>query len=412
MPRRPAALIAASALVVTLSTTGAALPSPTDGLDGLAAPGTERGAERDAPTAAERRAELDAATQALVDDGAVAVVGRVETPDVDWRGAAGTRTLHGEAPARPRDRFRVGSITKTMVATVVLQEVEAGRLSLDTPVNEIVKDLFPGHPDITVEQLLSHRSGATTGTDALLLAHMDDPTSWHQFIAAISQDYTAEEHLAAVNATPWLFAPGTDFGYSNAGYIALGAVLEELTGEGLEDLLQDRVFDEAGMYQTSFPDEPAARGPLLVESMWTGEAEAGGIGWVSLDGFDPDVFGAAGAVVSTTADLNRFTEALVDGELLDSETVEDMLVPRTPEPLEYGLGIFRIPDLCTDPGEPPAWLYGHTGGTYGTTSVALTSADGYRQLSLGVTGRDLTGAQPFYDVNQLIEPMMLASCGD
>lgn len=410
MHRRLAAVLSATALVITLPAGGAVAsiqPEELDkAIDEAAGQGTAPDRPRDQPT----RQELDQAASALVADGAIGVTARVDSPGFEWGGAAGVRERDESAPAQPQDRFRAGSITKPMVATLVLQEVEAGTFSLETPVNQLVPELFPDQPDITVEHLLSHRSGAQTGTDALLLTRVEDPESWEQFFDAVGQDYTEAEHLSTVNAVPWLFEPGAGFSYSNAGYIALGVVLEEVTGQGLEELLEDRVFGPAGMRHTSYPDEPGTRGPFLVGAGWTGEADDGGIGWVSLEGFDPDIFGAAGAVVSTTEDLNRFTEALLTGELVDPDLVEDMVVPRSSGLIEYGLGIYRVPDPCTGPGEPPEWLYGHDGATYGTTAIALTSADGSRQVSLGATGRDLISHVPSYDLAGLFEPMLQATC--
>ena len=361
-----------------------------------------------APTDKQLRRALDAAAEGLVADGAVGVTARVESPGFDWRGSAGSRQVDHRPPAQPQDRFRVASITKTMVATVVLQEVEAGTFALDTPVNEVVPGMFPGRDGVTVEDLLSHRSGAQTATDWLLLSRIEDPTSWEDLLSAMGQDYTDADHLAVVNALPWLFEPGTGFSYSNAGYVALGVLLQQVTGQPLDALLRERVFRPAGLQHTSYPEEPGTRGPFLVDAAYTGPGEAGGLGWVSLDGFDPDVFKAAGAVVSTTKDLNAFTEALVTGDLLQPGTLTDMLAPRTVgDPLmpDYGLGVYRLPDPCT--GE---WLYGHDGGTYGTVSIALTSPDGSRQVSLGISGRDLTQPLPAYDLAELPVPMMLATC--
>lgn len=360
-----------------------------------------------------RSKALDRAAEQVIADGGIGLAARVESPDFDWRGSAGSREVDARPPAQPQDRFRVASITKTMVATLVMQEVEAGTLSVQTPVNEIVPGLFPDQPAVTVEHLLTHRSGAQTSTDMLVASRMDDVNSWADFFEAIGQDYTAEDYLSVANALPWLFEPGTDVNYSNAGYVALGVILEEVTGEDLADLLEDRVFDPAGLRHTSYPDDPGTRGPFLVGAAWTGTEAEDGLGWVSLEGFDPDVFGASGAVVSTTKDLNTFTEALIEGDLVDPALVEDMLTPRTvgndflPD---YGLGVFRVPDPCTAPGEPQEWLYGHDGGSYGSSALALTSADGSRQISFGVTGRDLTQPVPQDNVSQLLVPMMLATC--
>ncbi len=361
------------------------------------------------PLKGEEAAALDAATRQLADtEGTVGVTARVEGPDGVWRGAAGARELDRRPPARPQDRFRVASITKSMVATLVMQEVAAGTFTLDTPVNEVVPGMFPAHPDVTVEHLLSHRSGAQTGEGLVLASRMSDPTDWEQFFQALGQDYGPQDYLSVVNAVPWLFEPGTDFSYSNAGYVALGLLLETVTGEDLADLLQERVFQPAGMRHTDYPVDPGTNGPFLVGAAWTGVPEDGGLGWQSLAGFDPDVFQAAGAAVSTTADLNAFTEALITGELVDPALVQDMVTPRSFEELDYGLGVYRLPDPCPAPGQEP-WLYGHDGATFGTLSIALTSADGSRQLSIGVTGRDLTGAT-VPDLNSLLVPMLLASC--
>ncbi|WP_256839886.1 serine hydrolase domain-containing protein [Ornithinimicrobium faecis] len=351
--------------------------------------------------------ELDAAAQVLVDDGAVGVTARIESPGQQWSGSAGVREVNKNPKALEHSPFRAASITKTMVATLVLQEVGAGTFTLDTPANDLVPGLFPEHPDVTVEHLLTHRSGAQTGTDLSIASKIQGP-AWQDFIDALGMDYTDAEHLALVNGAEWLFEPGTDFNYSNAGYIALGMILEDATGEDLESLLQDRVFDPARMRHTAFPDDSSTRGPFLLDAMNTG-TEDGGIGWVALDDFDPDLFSASGAAVTTTRDVNRFTEALISGQLVDPALVEQMIVPQSFDPMEYGQGIYRLPDPCTPEGEPQQWLYGHDGLSFGTSSIALTSADGTRQVSLAVTGRDMT-APPSYALGDLLVPMMLATC--
>ncbi|MET4098831.1 D-alanyl-D-alanine carboxypeptidase [Agrococcus sp. UYP10] len=358
-------------------------------------------AQRSAPSAAgETHAQLDAAVEALVADGAIGVTARVEVGRRAWADAAGTRGLDRNPPALPHSPFRAASNTKMMIAALVLQEVAAGTWTLDTRIDDVVPGIFPGHPEVTLRQLLSHTAGTPYGTDALLLGHVADPTSIEQTIAALGEHYPDEEHLAAANAGTWTEPGG--FVYSNVGYVALGVALEAATGEAVGDLLRDRIWRPLGMRATSYPDAPGMRGNALQEALWDGAA------WHDLRHFDPTFFSHAGAVVTTTEDLATFTEALVTGRVVPAELLDVMLEPVSEAPLAYGLGVYRVPDPC----EPGAWMYGHDGGAMGTVSVAYTSADGERQVSFGVTGRDSSGSPtPLYDLNALLVPMLLATCG-
>lgn len=353
---------------------------------------------------------LDAATRQLVESGgAVAVAARVETPTLQWSDAEGVRRYGHRAKAKEHDRFRVASITKPMIATLVMQEVERGTLALDTRVEDVLPGLLPGHPEVTVEHLLSHRSGMPTGTVPLLTPHITDPSSVDDLIDAMGHDYTDADQVAAGLATPWEADPGTQHVYSNSGYVVLGMLLEEVTGKDLAHLLRHRVFRAAGMRHSDYPREPQAHGPFLVDAASFGEPD---LPWRSLDGLDPDVFGAAGAVTSTTADLVAFSDALLGGRLVEPTTVADMMTPRS-EAEQYGLGVLRIPDPCASP-DAPAWLYGHNGASFGAWSFLLSSPDGTRSLSLGTTGRDWTEV-PGVDVSpyitELLVPMLLATCG-
>ncbi|WP_293697798.1 serine hydrolase [uncultured Agrococcus sp.] len=344
--------------------------------------------------------ELENALEQIVDDGATGITARVEVGDRTWAGAAGTRGLESNAPVLERSPFRAASNTKMMISALVMQEVEAGTWTLDTPIAEAVPGIFPNHPDVTLRELLSHTAGAPNGTLELLLNEMDDPADIDEYVEVLGHRYPDAEHIGLANAGEWT-EPG-EFVYSNAGYIALGVALEAVTNQPVAELLEQRIFRPLGMHHTSVPDEPGMRGTAMQEAMWDGGD------WHDLAHFDPTIFSHSGSVVSTTRDLSRFTEALLTGELFSQELVDEMAQPVTTDPMEYGLGIYRIADPC----EPGDYLYGHDGLTFGTASIAYSSPDGERQISLGITGLDGTGdPEEPGDLSPVLEPMLAASCG-
>lgn len=208
------------------------------------------------------RAARQQAIDKVVDDGAIGMVARVEDRDGKWYGGAGVRERGTKQPVRGNERLRVASNTKMMVATVVMQLVEEGTWTLDTTVGDVRPGLFPGRDDITVRQLLGHTSGAPTGDDYAVVSRMKDPTDWTEYMRVITGDFDDQDIIDGANAAEWHHEPGTGFAYSNAGYVALGMMLEEETGQEVGDLLKKRVFKPAGMHQTRFETGPGVRGAL------------------------------------------------------------------------------------------------------------------------------------------------------
>lgn len=396
-----AGAIAAAAALTAGAAVPTAAPAPDDAAslheqlwsapaEALAGPTARHGGDRG----------LEATLDALVEDGAIGVTARVEVGHRVWADAAGTRGLDRRPPALPHSPFRAASNLKTMIAALVLQEVEAGTWSLDTAIGEIVPGLLPEHPETTLRQLLSHTGGTPYGSDVLLASHLDDPTSGDEVLAALGDRYPDVEHTAAANAGSWT-APG-EFVYSNVAYVALGVALEAVTGQEVEALLEERIWRPLGMRSTTYPDGPGMRGNALGEAMWDAVA------WHDLRHFDPSYFSHAGAVSSTTKDLSTFMEALMTGEIVSPELVDAMVQPVSTAPMEYGLGILRVPDPCV----PGAYLYGHEGGSMGTISLMLSSPDGERQLSFAVTGRDMSGSpEPLVDLAPMVAGLVMASCG-
>ncbi|MGH3352928.1 MAG: serine hydrolase domain-containing protein [Nocardioides sp.] len=349
--------------------------------------------------AAPSAADLDAAVDALIADGAVGVTARVETPDLEWSGAGGVREAGKAKPVKDGDRFHIASNTKTLIATLVMQEVERGTWTLETPANDVLPGIFPD--GVTIRHLLNHTSGAPRGPEELIYERIEDPTSWDQTIDALGQYYSETEHLAVMGETGWLFEPGTDFSYSNYGYVGLGVMLEKETGERVEDLVRQRVLEPAGMRQSAYPTDARNRGPFLEDAgYYEGE-------WRPMTDLHPSIFHAAGAATSTTEDLADLNESLLTGELLSPASVEKMLPPiaGSTDP-DYGFGIYRVADPCNE-GE---YLYGHDGAHMGAQSISWGSPDGARQVTLGWTGRNWDSTDELYDLGLLLEPMLLATC--
>lgn len=279
-----------------------------------------------------------------------------------WSGTSGVANLESGARLTPASRFRAGSMLKLAVATAVLQLVERGEVDLDDPLTAVlprdVTDRIPEAEAITVRMLLAHRSGlpefSTPEFDLLVL---ENP----------ARVWTFDELLAFSLAEERPFAPGAAFSYTNTGYILLGRILEEATGEPWRKTVRERIFARARLASSALPEEgdPRCHGCSRGYESIDGEL-------VDLTEVDPSMAGAAGgdALVTTPEDLVKLLRALSSGELFDDPRTLDLMLEfgDAPVPEEamtgYGLGIARF-----EVGETV--LYGHLGGTAGFHGFVL-----------------------------------------
>lgn len=420
--RRALAIVAALASGLTTMTVASVIPTSAAAADPRPdAKAFLRQATQPAPLAPAGRPEalrggqrsaLATSVRGVVADGAVAMTVRAERDRFALGAADGLRQWGERPPAGRNSPFRVASNTKMMVATLAMQLVEDGTWSLDTTVEDVWPGLIPGRGDeVTIENLLQHSSGIPDGIFPVVTANTNGPTM-ADAIEALEADYEPEQVLEAALAQPWTFEPGTQAVYSNTGYIVLGMLLERASGAPLAHLLRDNVFRPAGMTGTAYLTETGLPKPALVDTI-TADGQT-----YDLDGFDPELFAAAGAVMSTTTDLNAFTEALATGRLVKPATFERMRRTRpvqvtvdaqgSPVRVDYGLGVYRMPDPC----EPGQFLWGHDGATFGTLSYAVTSLDGTRQVSAGWTGREYnTDGSVSYNPMEAIDAALSATCG-
>jgi D-alanyl-D-alanine carboxypeptidase len=324
-----------------------------------------------APAAAAGRPD-PAALQDVVNElgasGASGVLVEARDRDWTWRGAAGVAELGTNRPVQPRGRFRVGSVTKSFVATVALQLVAERRLGLDDAVERYLPGLVPGGAGITVRQLLQHTSGLYDYTDALL-----GGATVPDILRLRNRSWSPRELLAYALPEPPLFPPGTGWSYSNTNYILVGLLIERVTGRPYGAEVTRRIIRPLGLHQTEVPgrdpdiDGPHSHGYLPLE-------RDGEIVPVDVTRFNPSIAWAAGEILSSAADLNRFYGALVRGRLLPAPLLAQMQSTTGEE--QYGLGLFSLVLPC---GEV---LWGHTGGIFGYETFAMGTADGRRQLTL------------------------------
>jgi D-alanyl-D-alanine carboxypeptidase len=268
----------------------------------------------------------------VVEAGAPGVVALIRSGQQSWQGASGLGDLGAKRPARAGDRFRIGSVTKSFVATLVLQLVGEGRLSLDDNLERWLPGLVPKGERITVRQLLNHTSGLYNYTDDL-----PEPP----------RRFRPRELVAIATGHRPLFAPGTQFSYSNTNYILAGMLVERVTGQPLADQLEQRILQPLGLGDTELPTTQRAlagthaRGYAPPDEDW--QVTDGPARLVNVTEMDTSWGWAAGAMVSTTADLARFYQALLGGQLLTPELLTQMRTTvdasQVGRGARYGLGL-------------------------------------------------------------------------
>lgn len=181
--------------------------------------------------------------------GAIAITRR---PSGTWLGATGTAVLKPRRPMRTDDRIRVASITKSFVATVVLQLVDERRLSLDDTVEQRLPGMLRFGRQLTVRRLLNHTSGFASGDDSFA----ESEALYDKFLADVRFDVPVRTKIALADARPLQFEPGTSFHYTNSGYDVLGLIVERVTGDELAKVLADRIFEPLELRATAFEPQP------------------------------------------------------------------------------------------------------------------------------------------------------------
>lgn len=310
-----------------------------------------------------------AALDSAMANGAPGAMARFTGPDGVRSRAVGVRDRVSGAAMDVQARFRIGSVSKTFSTVVLLQLVEEGKLALDAPVNEYLPGLLPDDR-ITVRHLLTHRSGLADYTDAMFNSTVPG------FEAVRNRVFSYQELVDLSLKLPRTTEPGVAYKYSNANFVVVGMLIEKATGRPVAESYERRIFKPLNLRKTSYvhpdtrikglhvhgylhPDEAGA--PLVDSTEQT-------VSWAQ----------SAGAVISSPADLNTFTTALMRGRLLSPAMLEAMTTVTPTDTTNtrfYGLGLRRYDLSCG------TQVFGHTGTVQGFYTYAFATRDGRRSLS-------------------------------
>ena len=250
----------------------------------------------------------------------------------------GLADVENNKKATENSKYRIGSISKTFTAVLILKAVEEKKLSLNQPIDK----WFPtikNAKKITIEHLLRHRSGIYNFTND------KDYLTWN------TQPKTEKEMVEIITKGGSDFNPDSKAEYSNSNFVLLTYILEKTFKKSYSDLLQQIIVKPIGLTSTYVfgkinPNNNECK-PYRFAGSWKAENET-----------DFTVPLGAGAITSTPTDLTKFADALFNGKLLSNKSLETM---KTIED-SYGIGLFQIPFY-------KSIGYGHTGGIDGFSSV-------------------------------------------
>ena len=252
---------------------------------------------------------------------------------------AGLASVEDNVPISAQTRFRIGSLSKTFTAVLIMQLIENNKLSLDTKLNQFYPAI-PNAAKINIKHLLSHRSG--------IFNYTNDP----EYMSFMTTPQTEEQLVSRIRGYQPEFSPGSKHKYSNSNYVLLGFIIESLYGQPLKEVIAKNITQPLNLnstyYGNSIEIEENEASSYRYNGHWTKQPET-----------HMSVPHGAGAIVSNAKDINQFFTALFEGKLVSNDSLSAMMK------LEdgYGLGMTAAPF-----GEKQ--FYGHFGGIDGFVSAA------------------------------------------
>ncbi|MGP3939113.1 serine hydrolase domain-containing protein [Streptomyces sp. 6N106] len=342
---------------------------------------------------------LEAAIAGLPTRDATAALVRVGGSEGVWRGSSGVHDLRTNRPADPAGRFRAGSVTKVFTAAVALQLATEGTLDLDRSARSYLPELIPAsYGKVTVRQLLNHTHG---------IPAPDFPgDTVEEWYADRFRIHDPEDMVRSATSKNREFRPGEKQHYLNIGYTIAALIVERVSGDAYEHQVARRVLKPLGLRDTYLPGaDPRILGPhnhgyqtMRLDDGTTGLRDVSV--WGATDGW------AAGDIISTTADLERFTKALFRGHVVRGPLLREMFtLPKvadwgTGDPAAYAVGL-SMKKL----GGREVW--GKTGGRWGYNTGIASTRDGSRTLVYSVNSTDAKGQ----GMNEVARNIMVAAYG-
>ncbi|WP_329258811.1 serine hydrolase domain-containing protein [Streptomyces pseudovenezuelae] len=300
--------------------------------------------------------------------GAPGSMARIDDGGTVYRAAVGVADRGSGRAMGDADRFRIGSVTKTFTAVVLLQLVDEKKLSLDAPVNRYLPGLLPDDR-ITVRHVLGHRSGLYDYTNDMFAKTVPG------FEAVRKKVFTPRELVKLSLGRPRTNAPGAVYSYSNTNFVVAGMLIEKLTGNPVRTEYENRIIEPLKLSDT-FYVHPGTKIPGRHARGYLTPDQAGA---PLVDATEQTVSWAqsAGALISSTRDLNTFLSALLGGRLTSAAQLAQMerWLPSSGSGQGYGLGLRRRDLSCG------ISVYGHTGAVQGFYTYAFASKDGKRALA-------------------------------
>ena len=302
--------------------------------------------------------------------------------EVLFKDGFGKANMEWDIPNGPATKHRLGSITKQFTSMLIMQLVEEGKLDLHKPVTTYLKDYPKNTGDqVTLHHLMTHTSG------------IPNMTSFPGFFENQSRNpYSVKELTETFADSSLVFKPGEDFQYSNSGYILLGAIIEEITGKPYEEVLHERIFEPLKMNDTGYDHFEE-----IIKNRSTGYEQRGSK-FTNAKYLDMSIPYAAGSLYSTVEDLYKWHKALLNNELLSSESKEIMFKAHKqlgPQAAAYG---WFVGDQKFGMENDSVFTTVHSGGINGYSSLITRIPEDDALIVL----LNNTGGQPLNDITEAI----------